>query len=59
MSLGPYASFILISYALSTAVVLMLIAWIAVDYRRQNARLRALEAEGVTRRSRRGAADVR
>jgi heme exporter protein D len=59
MSLGPYASFILTSYALSTAVVLMLIVWIAVDYRRQKARLRALEAEGVTRRSRRGAADVR
>ena len=59
MSLGPYASFILTSYALSTAVVLMLIVWIAVDYRRQKARLRTLEAEGVTRRSGRGAADVR
>jgi heme exporter protein D len=59
MSLGPYASFILTSYALSTAVVLMLIVWIAVDYRRQKARLRALEAEGVTRRSGRGGADLR
>jgi heme exporter protein D len=59
MSLGPYASFVLTSYALSTAVVLLLIIWIAIDYRRQKARLRALEADGVTRRSGRGAADVR
>jgi heme exporter protein D len=59
MSLGPYASFILTSYALSAAVVLILIVWIAIDFRRQKARLRALEAEGVSRRSGRGAADIR
>jgi len=35
MSLGPYASFIVTSYLLVTAVVLILIAWIAIDYRRQ------------------------
>ena len=39
MSLGPYASFIVTSYALVAAVVLILIVWIAVDYRRQQARL--------------------
>ena len=54
---GPNASFVVTSYALATAVVLMLIAWIAVDYRRQKARLRELEASGVTRRSGRGVAD--
>jgi heme exporter protein D len=59
MSLGPYASFIVTSYALVTAVVLILIAWIAIDYRRQNARLRELEAGGVVRRSGRSAADIR
>ena len=58
MSLGPHASFVVTSYALATAVVLLLIVWIAIDYRRQKARLRELEASGVTRRSGRGAADV-
>jgi heme exporter protein D len=59
MSLGPYASFIVTSYVLVTAVVLILIIWIAIDYRRQKQRLRELEASGVTRRSGRGAAEVR
>jgi heme exporter protein D len=59
MPLGPYASFIVTSYVLVTAVVLVLIAWIAIDYRRQKMRLRELEAGGVTRRSGRGAADIR
>jgi heme exporter protein D len=58
MPLGPYASFIVTSYLLVTAVVLMLIIWIATDYRRQKMRLRELEAGGVTRRSGRGAADI-
>jgi heme exporter protein D len=59
MSLGPYASFIATSYLLVTAVVMMLIAWIAVDYRRQKERLRELEAGGAIRRSGRSAADIR
>jgi heme exporter protein D len=59
MSLGPYAAFIVTSYVLVTAVVLILIAWIAIDYRRQKQRLRELEASGVTRRSGRGAAEIR
>jgi heme exporter protein D len=58
MALGPYASFIVTSYMLVAAVVLILILWIAIDYRRQKARLRELEASGVVRRSGRGAADV-
>ena len=58
MALGPYASFIVTSYALVTAVVLILIIWIGVDYRRQQARLRELEASGVTRRSGRTATDI-
>ena len=43
MPLGPYAAFIVTSYVLVTAVVLMLIVWIAVDYRRQRLLLRELE----------------
>jgi heme exporter protein D len=58
MSLGPYASFIVTSYALVAAVVAVLIVWIAIDYRQQKARLRDLEASGVVRRSGRGATDI-
>ena len=59
MSLGPYASFIATSYVLVTAVVLFLIVWIALDYRRQTHRLREPEASGIVRRSGRSAADTR
>jgi len=59
MSLGPYASFIVTSYLLVVVVVLILIAWIAIDYRRQKERLRELDASGVVRRSGRSAAEVR
>lgn len=59
MSLGPYASFIATSYALVAVVVLLLILWIAFDYRSQQARLRELEARGITRRSGSGAPDMR
>jgi heme exporter protein D len=58
MSLGPYAPFIVTSYLLVTAVVLVLIVWIAIDYRQQKQRLRELEASGIIRRSGRGAADL-
>jgi heme exporter protein D len=57
--LGPYANFIVTSYAVAAAVVLILVLWIAIDYRRQKARLRELEASGVVRRSGRSAADTR
>ena len=59
MALGPYASFIVASYALVAAVVLILIVWVAIDYRRQKERLRELEASGMIRRSGRGAAEIR
>jgi heme exporter protein D len=59
MSLGPYASFIVTSYVLVTAVVLILIAWIAIDYSRQKTRLRELGAAGVIRRSGRSAAEIK
>ncbi|KRR02936.1 hemagglutination activity protein [Bradyrhizobium jicamae] len=59
MSLGPYTSFIVTSYTLVAAVVLLLIVWIVIDYRHQKERLRQLDASGVTRRSGRQATDIR
>jgi heme exporter protein D len=58
MALGPYASFIVTSYALVAAVVLLLIVWIVVDYRSQKARLSELEASGITRRSGRTVTEI-
>jgi heme exporter protein D len=57
MSLGPYAYFIVWSYTAVAAVVIVLIGWIGLDYRRQKARLRALEAAGTVRRSGRSAVE--
>ena len=59
MSLGPYAAFIVTSYALVAAMVVFLIGWIVLDYRRQQQRLRELEASGVVRRSGRSATETR
>jgi heme exporter protein D len=58
MPLGPYASFIVTSYVMVTVVVLILIGWIAIDYRHQKQRLREFETSGVVRRSGRGAAEL-
>lgn len=58
ISLGPYASFIVTSYAAAALVVAVLIGWIVLDYRSQTRRLRELDRSGVTRRSGRGAADT-
>jgi heme exporter protein D len=57
MSLGPYASFIVTSYAAAALVVVILIGWIVLDYRSQTQRLRELERSGVTRRSGRSTTD--
>lgn len=59
MSLGPYASFIVTSYAAAALVVAILIGWIALDYRNQTQRLRELEERGITRRSGHSATDLR
>jgi heme exporter protein D len=58
MPLGPHASFIVTAYALVAAVLVILIGWIAIDYRNQTRRLRALEESGVVRRSGRSAVDL-
>lgn len=58
MSLGPYASFIVTSYAAAAVVVAVLIGWVVLDYRNQTQRLRELDRGGVTRRSGRSAVDT-
>ena len=58
MSLGPYASFIVTSYAAAAIVVAILIGWVVFDYRNQTQRLRELDRSGVTRRSGRSATDT-
>ncbi len=58
MSLGPYASFIVTSYAAAAIVVAILIGWVVFDYRNQTQRLRELGRSGVTRRSGRSAVDT-
>lgn len=59
MSLGPYASFIITSYLAAAVVVVILIAWVAIDYRNQKRRLRELEESGIARRSGRSATDFK
>lgn len=59
MSLGPYASFIVMSYAAAALVIAILIGWVMLDYRSQTQRLRELEERGITRRSGRSAAELR
>jgi heme exporter protein D len=51
IDLGPHASFIVACYAMTVAVVLVLIGWVIADYRAQQRVLADLEARGVTRRS--------
>ena len=58
MVLGSYASFIVTSYFLVIGAILVLIAWIAIDYRRQKQLLYELDASGATRRSGRNPLDI-
>lgn len=58
MPLGPYAPFIVTSYAAAAVVVAILIGWVVLDYRNQTERLRKLDRSGVTRRSGRSAVDT-
>jgi heme exporter protein D len=57
MNLGPHASFIVASYAMTAIVVIGLIAWIARDYAGQRRILSDLESRGIKRRSQRASGD--
>jgi heme exporter protein D len=58
MDLGPYTAFIATSYLAVLLVVVLLIGWIALDYRALKGRLRTLEQSGINRRSGRSATDI-
>jgi heme exporter protein D len=49
--LGPHADFIVWAYAGVALATIALIAWVAGNARRARARLAALEAQGIRRRS--------
>ena len=51
MDLGPYAAFIVVSYAVAAAGIGLFIAWLVFDGRRQRRLIDDLEARGVRRRS--------
>jgi heme exporter protein D len=51
MNLGPHAAFVVGAYTVAAAVIIGMIAWVWLDYRRQSRMLSDLEARGVTRRS--------
>jgi heme exporter protein D len=53
MNLGAHASFIIASYAVAVAVIIILLAWVAFDFHTQQRILGDLEGRGVTRRSQR------
>jgi len=52
MDLGPHAAFIWAAYAAVVVVLAALIAWLALDGRRQQQLIDEFEARGVRRRSR-------
>jgi heme exporter protein D len=52
--LGPHAAFILAAYALSAAILVVLVGWVLLDGRAQRRRMAELEARGIRRRSARG-----
>ena len=56
IALGPYAGFILLSYAAAALAALGLTLWVVLDHRRLLKTMAALEARGLTRRSARAAA---
>ena len=51
IDLGPHADFILAAYGVALLVLIVLIGWIALDYRTQRRRVAELESQGVSRRS--------
>lgn len=57
MDFGPHAGFIIAAYGAALAVFALLIVWVVVDHRRQRRAIETLEAQGITRRSARAAAE--
>jgi heme exporter protein D len=57
-NLGPHAAFIVAAYGAAVLALAALALWVWLDFRAQNRALQALEAQGITRRSARGAGDA-
>ncbi len=55
MDLGPHAAFIWASYAIVAGVLVLLVAWLTFDGRRQQRMIDEFEARGIRRRSAGGA----
>lgn len=53
MDLGPHAAFIWTAYGLVALVLVGLIAWLVLDGREQERRLKDFAARGIKRRSER------
>jgi heme exporter protein D len=53
MGATAHIDFIAAAYAAAVIIIGALIAWVTLDFRAQRATLAELEAQGVTRRSRR------
>lgn len=51
LALGPHAGFIVACYVVTVVVIGGLFVWILADGARLRARLAAMEAQGMTRRS--------
>lgn len=49
--MGVNAGFIIAAYGAAAVVVVLLVAWVVIDYRRQKRSLAELEGRGIKRRA--------
>jgi heme exporter protein D len=50
VNLGPHANFILAAYGIAAITLIMLIAWVLIDYRAQRRIIRDLESRPPKRK---------
>jgi heme exporter protein D len=50
MDLGTHADFVIAAYAVTTFVIVALVAWVTIDYSTQRRVLGEFEMQGITRR---------
>ncbi len=49
--MGANAGFIIAAYGAAAVVIVLLVAWVVIDFRKQKRALAELEARGITRRA--------
>ncbi len=49
--MGTNAGFVIAAYGAAAIVIVLLVAWVAIDHRMQKRALAELEARGITRRA--------